>query len=790
MSMGTRHGGGVTGTGPSSLPGEEMVPSEGTHTVGAPWVRSGGGFSGDSFDDLLAEERRSALSAKQSSAHDPEDPYAGMSRRERRKAKKEAEQLGGTFDDHAHLLALKPREKYVFRSDYYEIDGTYACIMGFFHDDEARDDFGAFWGISRIPAGLDDGVSTVLFEQVRRMGEKWVSDRIKMSEKLDRLEEGEQAQTGTMTSKRKAAKVSDDVEVASGEIQDGASYLHVHNRILVKAPSLEALDDSVDRITRLYIDRFATLKVAAYPGEQRPELTNVLGKNDVKRGKGFHYTSLEFAGSHSLVTNGLNDATGEYVGYMVGDVNNSAVLFDVNDYQGHVVVADSSLRDELGRAHVPDLWGSKISQAAMVANGRVVHIVLDGADLDRLGPKFNRLTKRLDMNTGDINMFEMFGAEEDEMSIFPAHLEKLVLMADQAHQMTDNRSIITGSLKDTLTEFYIDKGMWAHNAKNHRDRLRVVNIPHTHVPRLQDIVTYFDTRYKSLVNTKSDQDAVRAYNVLRLVFRDLLDGNGDLFNVHTKDEIDGVGDARRVIYDFSKLSRRGKGIAMAQLVNVIGFAVENLGLGDTVVIHGTEQIDDRVKEYITTQFEHLRSRGGRVAYLYNDVDKMLADSEFNRFDAADWTILGTMRDATVAEYQKQLHQKIPPDLEKLVTRKGSNLAYLRRGYTNVVFWVDLALGIAPARRARRAQLGVDDDAEPIDALAAPPRRVESEALMAAQGERAEEREERVGHEGAQARLGMKRSRTPRRTLVGSGASPSTDSPPNPGPSRGRMTRNR
>ena len=47
-------------------------------------------------------------------------------------------------------------------------------------------------------------------------------------------------------------------------------------------------------------------------------------------------------------------------------------------------------------------------------------------------------------------------------------------------------------------------------------------------------------------------------------------------------------------------------------------------------------------------------------------------------------------------------QDIPPDLEQLVTSKSPNLAYLRRGVTNVVFHVDLAMGVNPARAAQRA----------------------------------------------------------------------------------------
>lgn len=669
-----------------------------------------GSITGTSGSKLPGMGSLAEVKEAQKRASEPQnqDQEPKKSWRERRAEDKEMRTLEGGFQAHRHLMAIKPREYMIFKSDYFRIDDTYAVVLSYFHDEGSRDDFVSFWGVSRIPSGLGENVTTVFVEQVRRMGEKWIQDRIRTAEKLDKLEETEQ-ESGTMQSRRKSAKIADDVEQASAEIQDGASYLHVQNRLLVKAPSLEELDEALEKINRLYIENFATLKVAPYPGEQRQEMSTLWAKNEKKRGKGFHFTSVEYAGSYHLVTNGLNDPAGEYVGYMIGDVNNSAVLFDVNNWEHHVVVADATLERFLDRAHYPDMWGSKISQSALLNNQRVVHIVLDGADLDKLGPKLDSMTARLDMSSGDINMFEMFGDKEEELSIFPSHLEKIVLMAEQAYETTeDDRSIIRGALKETLTQFYIDQQMWLRNAKTERHRLRLVDIPHEDVPRLQDIVTYFDSEYLALARAKArDDEKLHAYSVLTLVFKDLLDNQGDLFNTHTSSEIDSVGAAARVIYDFSRLLRRGQGVAMAQLVNVIGFAVDSLGEDDVVIIHGTEHIDSRVKEYITRQLMHLYNRGGRVVYLYNDVDKMLADSEFSRFDTADYTVLGPMRDATMAEYCSQLHQAIPPDLGRLITARGEKLSYLRRGHTNVVFHTDLALGINPQREAQRRKAVVE-----------------------------------------------------------------------------------
>lgn len=637
--------------------------------------------------------------------------------------RREAKHLQGTFDAYPHLLALKPKEKYLFRSDYFEVDGSVACILAYFHDDAAHDNFAAFWGIDRIPDGLDERVTAVVLEQVKRMDEKWIDSYTKQSEKLDRLDANEQEETGTTSSKRKAAKISGDLGITIGEIQDGASYLSVHNRLFLKAPDLATLDDTIDRVTRLYIDRFGTLKAAPYAGEQRQELSGLWKNNEKKKGKGFHFTSTELAGSYSLVTNGLNDRGGEYVGYMVGDVNNSAVLMDVNAYDHHAIVADATLSQYLDRQRVANMWCSKISQAALLNNGQVVHLILDGANLDKLGPKFERLTSRVDLNQGDVNMFEMFGVEEDELTVFSAQMEKLKLMFEQLYETSDGAigSIIRSALEDTATDFYIEQGMWRHNAKEQRHRLRVVNIPHTQVPRLQMFVSYLATAHKALLNSsKTDPDQLRAYNVLRGIANAMLSTNGDLFNNHTASAVDGVRDSRRVVYDFSRLMRRGKGVAMAQLVNIVGFAVGKLGLGDTVIIHGTEHIDDRVKKYIKDQFDHMHERGGRVVYSYNDVDTMLADSDFNKFHAADYTLFGPMRDGTVAEYQKQLHQRIPPDLAQLITTKGENLTYLRRGVSNVVFHLDLALGINPYREAQRRQVRLEaaraEEAARMDAI--------------------------------------------------------------------------
>lgn len=636
-----------------------------------------------------------AASEARDKAESSERALKGMSRKERRAFFSRAND--GQMRDYPHLLAVKPRQGYVFHSDYFEIDGEVGCILSYFHDESARDELPPFWGVNLIPY-LPQNVTAILLEQVSRVSESWLTDKIKSSERLDRLDTQEQSENGTTSSRRKASKVSADIEQVITEIQDGAAYLSVHYRILLKAPSLEVLDDVIDDLRRKYIDAVGNLSIAGHYGLQRQELATLFSPNASKKGKGFHFTSTELAGAFNLVTNGLNDRGGEFVGYMVGDVNNSGVLMDVDMYKHHVVVADDdkSRAQAMGNAQVADMWASKISQAALINNKRVVHIILDGADLTgALGPRMETITARIDMSQGDVNPFEVFGERKDQLGLFSTHLEKLVLMTEQAYEPTDSdRSIIRASLKDTLTQFYVDQNMWVRNAKHNVDRLRLVGIPHDQVPQLKLFVTYLDQRYKALTGKANrDDELLHAYSVLSAVFKDMLDANGDLFNVVTKDVIDGAQKARRVIYDFSSLVNRGKGVAMAQLVNVLAFAASALGEGDTLIVHGAELIDAGVKPYVTDQFERLYRRNARVALCYNGVKVMLDDSEFNHFDEADWTALGAMSDALVPVYEKKLAKRIPVDMTKVITRRGEGLTFLRRGTVNVVFKRDLALGV-------------------------------------------------------------------------------------------------
>ncbi len=179
-------------------------------------------------------------------------------------------------------------------------------------------------------------------------------------------------------------------------------------------------------------------------------------------------------------------------------------------------------------------------------------------------------------------------------------------MVEQLQPMTEEkRPRIKAALQKSLNDFYVEKRMWAKNAQKNRGSLRLVGIPHKQVPRLPEFLAYLDMEYTAQVNTRNkDPEVMNDYGFLQAVFRDMLDSNGDLFNTLTSTKIDRAAISNRVIYDFSSLLKRSRGVMMAQFVNALGFAVGSLTQGD-VVIFGAEQLAPGIKQYVRDKFDQL-----------------------------------------------------------------------------------------------------------------------------------------------------------------------------------------
>ena len=602
---------------------------------------------------------------------------------------------------------LKPREGYVFHSDMFTVDSGYGRILSFFHSDGSDDNYVPFWGVNCIPDGLPAEVTVTIFEQVRRLTKSWIDSHLDLSEKLVKGDDKEANESGSIREKQNSEVNAGDLYTVIRELRNNASYLHVHKRMLVKAPTLEMLDEAVLKIENDYNDLFTnSLTLESYPGCQRTELANLFAKNDRKRGKGFHFTSTEYAGSYNLVTQGLSDPSGEYVGTMIGDVNNSVVLLDLDNFKRRVVIAHDQIHEVLDKTKLSDIWGFKLGLSALCNCKRAVHIILNSTNLENLGAQLNNITTKIDLQAGDVNMFEMFGEKVDELEIFSRQCEKLKLMVSEANPLTDHeRTIVKATLEKIVTKFYVYRNMWVEDAKNNRDKIRIVGLPHDKYPTLKLFKAYLNVEEKASLQS-NDSEYQHAVKVLSGLFASMLSTYGDLFNNITSSSIDGVAKSGRVIYDLSSVFNRSEGIAMAQLVNILGYAINNIGDGDVLVIHGVDKIRSQdVKDFITMNLDILERRGGRIVFVYNKPDKMIADKSFCRYETADYTVIGSMDETTLNDYEESLKVVVPPDLRRLIVEGSQGLCYVRRNFDNIVFVQDLILNRRKVTAPKRRKVG-------------------------------------------------------------------------------------
>ncbi|MFB9218380.1 hypothetical protein [Kurthia sibirica] len=594
------------------------------------------------------------------------------------------------------LKKITPEVGYHFSSDYFMIDDNYATILTVFNTEGSDDNLGAMWGINMIPRNLGEGVVTRQLTYVNQAEQKWVEKYQGKADDNVKSEVGDSQSSNQSKTKLLTEKKSRDLTIIAEDLASGDSYLYVSFKLLIKATKLKNLEEAVDRITREFDTNFGGVYLAPFEGRQQEDFKNLTKRAEDQIGRNYMFTATEFAGFYNIVTHGIEDVRGEYVGQMRADVNNAAVLWDMNDYDSHVIVAADNKAVTLGHnesyfgssTKASTLWGVKLSQSALLNNKRVVHFVLNGADVTKIGVNLSSLTSMVSMSNGDINPFEMFGDSKDELGIYAAHLEKIRLMTQQMSRDIDD--IALNILVEQLNLFYIGHKMWVRNAMENREKIRIVGIPHNNVPRLRKFSGYLDNAYSSYLSMKNvDPNVTRSLAGLSGLFKSMLESNGDLFDTITSNNVDSASIKPRVIYDFSSLMMRGTGVVMAQFINALGFATSSLKEGDVVIIHGADRIDEGILQYTKRAMDDLRAKKVRVAYLYDDTDKMLENTKLNSMAKADWILTGYMSVPAVQSYQEALSARIPETLRSAILSKNDTQYYLRRGLDNIIFDSDL-----------------------------------------------------------------------------------------------------
>lgn len=596
------------------------------------------------------------------------------------------------------LRSLVGKHRIVFHSDYMEIDNHVGQILTVIDREGSDRDKPRFWMTYLIPRNLSEHVEARLIMPIETMTESWTNNAQSTAETTKNSQMTQAAETDASKDAQIAGARAQDLQLISQDLNAGDKYLATQLKIFLKADNLATLDAARIRLAQTLISyNFGGIRIVPFEGQQLDEYQNLLKAPMDHISKPQMFTSYELAGSYNLLTHGITDPAGKYVGSMQADVNNSAVLLDVDKFDDSVVVASkdaaqtaSISSDELKGNRNSTLWGVKIAQSALEYGHRVVHFVMNYTHPDKIGADLSDISQIIDMNQGMINPFQMFGDVKDQLSIYSAHNEMLRLMSQQISSDLKANDL-NKVLPQLLKRFYIQYGIWQDNPKDNFDLLRAVTLPNHTYPKLDRFNTYLSESLQAALQRHASNE-VASIERLQGVFERMEGEDSDLFNVYTSDKLTNAKRYAQVFYDFSKLLDRSESIAMAQLLNVVGYATSNLGDHDVLILHGADAIRKSVKDYLTKHiFVRLQQRGVRLVFLYDSVDSCLDDAKFCRLEHADYTLFGTMTGANVTKYQKLISQPLPNPLMQAIETKIPTLFFLSRGIDKVIFIQDLVL---------------------------------------------------------------------------------------------------
>lgn len=619
------------------------------------------------------------------------------------------------------LAKITPTKGYKVHEDYLTVtdNGRVLAPILIYNDQGKATDLDGQWGVEFIKNLVDDvtnkknkDITITFINSIRKMDkEGWVKkherDAYNYSDKSTDAE--------TYADAASAKHNTDDLQLIAQELDAGASYLDVGLRYVISAKSVDELDDFLDTLQTRLSQNVPGIIVALPNGDADKTMARILGDPMKEPGRKMMFTSNEFAGFYNLVTQGIEDPHGCYVGQQTGDINNPAVIWDMTNFSKTAVMSIDNRflreRDLNNGGQIPqrfenftgsDLWlNALILQLVREKQGNVYTLALDPV---HISDNLNTVTSAIDLNHGAINPFEMFGSSDpsQEGSIFSANLAKWQIitrqLAEQSITVDDNRiqkePISTAELSDlaqVLERFYIDSRMWVKDGANHTDKTRIINLNHSQVPRLTKFIAYLQGEYDNYSTGRNkDELKARELNKLLSIYRTLQSANSDLFDTVTDSSFDNMGLTRHTLFDYSHLAERKGNILLVQLINSISAIANTTKTGDVVIIHGAQRITSLAQSYLKQIFSDLFAKHVRIVFSYNSSEAMLNNVKFNKMSSADWVLTGYLTADQVTQYnkllgnQRQLSEVIQANIKQVIDTRY----YLRRYQSNVVFNAD------------------------------------------------------------------------------------------------------
>lgn len=618
------------------------------------------------------------------------------------------------------LDRIAPRGNIKYGSIDFEIDGKVATILTFIVRPGTFNKLRPLWGIDTIPKLISNrrlrekNIEAKILHSFERRSDKWAEGKIETATEVSSAGVEETRRASQAIASKVFKQHEEDTNVIAEEIKDGAKYLDLSIRVVLKAPTREDLQEAIHVLEGEYNSIFGSaVELVPFIGEQDVEYANMLDTAQKQRGENYMLTSRELAGSYMLVARGINDPFGSYIGQLAGEVNNDPVLLDSLDFKKLAVIYARDRAEDLTSKYHQNVrynykattaWGVKVAQDALIQGRRVVEFVLNQEEPLKVGMNLRNITTHVAMDDkrASINFLEAFSKGFDEIPAYNILVDKIKVFLEQfneARSSKDNTILLQrdfDNLEDVIQEFYIHQKMWKKNAKSNKEDLRLLNLPHTEYPTLDEfefflsfIVGNAESENK-IYGLKGKLDSVEKLS--RLVRR-INNRNGDIFGRHTTINRNAINKKDRIIFDFKTLKLTSHEALMAQFINAFSYGEQELAEDDVLIIHGMDQMTPSVIEFLKKRFNELNERGVKIVLMYENQDVLFTDEKDYRqhndwFINADMKISNSMSAKNIKRYEELLHIELPESVRQGMGGSDTYTYFLNRDRDSVMFNID------------------------------------------------------------------------------------------------------
>lgn len=477
---------------------------------------------------------------------------------------------------------------------------------------------------------------------------------------------------------------------------DGAQYLATAFKFWIKAPNIEEFDEFYKELKFKLRQDLKGFKIISHLDGGENVFNTLFVKPLDDLGKPAMFTSNEFAGYYPLLSQGISDPNGMYVGEQVGDINNMSVLWDMtlqlanengkyavflgNDKADTITSNTSGNKTPIFETHYASgnsLWLHELVKQYLLltksgpsnidtADKTPSYVATVALSPYELSPSMQKLTEIYNLNEGILNPLENFKIRNREADINAVINEKWEAIlrelgnSSMARTTTDISDSVISTFKKTLSTLHTDFGMRGKTLNDNSKRTRFSGLYHSEYPTLLDLRTTIESEYTASINARSNkQDSIKAQelNTIKSLIDKFESENGDIFNVYTSIQIDKIRENRHDLFDLSHLKERSGIIQMVQLINSIDLILHNLKENDLLILYGCDEISNFGHTYLIKQLKDaVQSKHIKVACFYNNFSSLtvtekgdrsarktiITDSELDILNNTGYVLLGQL----------------------------------------------------------------------------------------------------------------------------------------------------